>query len=295
MLKIIYIKSLIYFARLFHFITGVKESRLEPIICRKLTGIDYVLITKTSDGLKWKLPLGSYVDCKIALDALELNVLKFVHSLKIEKTIVVDMGANVGGVTLRLAKCVGKGGEVIAYEPNPETRGRLIENIKLNGFHNVTIIPKGVWSSEDSFDLLLPKHSNTGTASFLDKESNLGGEKVNVEVESFDQRWKSIGKKKVSLVKMDIQGAEEEAIKGMEEMLKACKPFVIMEVAGESQRFSQRISSVAQTFAACGYASCTLLKIKEASQKHFTIDEAIKGNWDHLSGDIVFSPNEKKE
>ena len=51
---------------------------------------------------------------------------------------VIDVGANIGTVTLLLANIVGKNGNVYSIEPHPTTHRYLVENIKLNKFENVT-------------------------------------------------------------------------------------------------------------------------------------------------------------
>lgn len=48
--------------------------------------------------------------------------------------VCVDVGANVGYFTLVMAELTGEGGRVVAYEPEPDTFGLLVRNVKANGF-----------------------------------------------------------------------------------------------------------------------------------------------------------------
>ena len=50
----------------------------------------------------------------------------------------VDVGANIGLYALLFAKVVGQSGRVVAFEPDPDNHDRLVSNVGLNGFRNVT-------------------------------------------------------------------------------------------------------------------------------------------------------------
>ncbi|MCC5790912.1 MAG: FkbM family methyltransferase [Opitutales bacterium] len=287
-MKKCYIKSLILLVQLINFILRRKSSRLNSILSKYFSGFTEVIKISTRDGLKWEIPIASYVDCKIAMETLELPILRFISEQNLSGAYVVDMGANVGGVTVRLAKAVGSSGKVIAYEPNPVIAERLRKNLLLNSFNQVEIIQMGVWSEPGSFELHLPHHHNAGTASILDKESNINGTVVEIDVEAFDFRWKQLECPNIKLVKMDIQGAEKEALKGMSHMLNKCKPNVIIEVCGESKRFDQRISDLAFFFETMGYSKMTLLGYHTDKDLTITIDKAKDRSLDIFSGDVCF-------
>jgi FkbM family methyltransferase len=135
--------------------------------------------------------------------------------------IVVDAGANVGSFTVKAAEAVGKSGIVIAMEPEANSIILLRRNIEANELRNVVIIPKGVWGGVGRLRFILPptrdglslyRHEMYGT-----RDSN---EFVEVQVDTLDNILRELGIKRADFIKMDIEGAEIEALKGMNETLK---------------------------------------------------------------------------
>lgn len=278
----------IYFIRGINKVLGKKRSRLNGMLSSFLCRSDQVLQVTTADGLKWKIRTASYIDCLIASDGLEPSILKLLQSQDLVGKWVVDMGANVGGLTLRFAKAVGESGRIIAYEPNPIVAKQLRENVDLNKLGNVHVLQMGVWSEAGSFTLFLPSHGNSGTASMIDKKSNAGGEEVQVFTETFDSRWSALGRPPIRFVKMDIQGAEMHALRGMHQMLRVCKPDLIIEITGLSANLPHQTSAIAQALAADGYNNAQYLGANGATEIA-VFAELIAGKQDNLSGDILFT------
>jgi FkbM family methyltransferase len=190
----------------------------------------------TIDGLKYELDPTSYVDLLVATERFEPEVLAEIGSVLSKGDWAVDLGANIGGATLRMAAACGHAGGVIAYEPNPSVAQSLTRNLELNEFKHVTVVERAAGDSQSTIELFLPSHKNLGTASTVDRESNVGGRVIDVPVEPVDARWRQVGEPDVRLVKMDIQGGEYSALKGMSALLAACKPVIVLEY---SARMSQ--------------------------------------------------------
>jgi FkbM family methyltransferase len=140
---------------------------------------------------------------------------------------VIDIGANVGHYTLRLSKLVGSGGRVYAFEPVPETFALLVGNLNFARADNVSFFNCG--ASEQSFtaQMGIPVH-NTGlpnlyearlNPSFASKTSNV----ICIAIDGLNIL------DKVKLVKVDVEGHELEAIKGMIELVTRYRPILIVE------------------------------------------------------------------
>jgi FkbM family methyltransferase len=136
------------------------------------------------------------------------------HNLKEGET-VVDCGAYIGEFTLYAAKAVGPSGRVIAFEPDPAIYKRLMANIELNGFANVAALNKGVWSRAGTLKFV---GDSIKGYSFMSAEKDAAA--IDVPVVSLDDELKSLNITKVDFIKMDVEGAELEALKGMARTLK---------------------------------------------------------------------------
>ena len=131
-----------------------------------------------------------------------------------EGQIVIDAGAYLGGFTLYTAKKVGKTGIVIAFEPDPNNLKILKTIIKKSGLKNIILIKKALGDvikkveleSADNYSSIVIKTSKNPT--FKVKQTTL------------DKELKKLGIKKVDFIKMNIEGAEINAIKGSNLILK---------------------------------------------------------------------------
>jgi FkbM family methyltransferase len=125
---------------------------------------------------------------------------------------VLDEGANVGYMALLAAHAVGPAGQVVAVEPEPANVALLRANVWLNGFANVRVLPVAAWSRRE----LLPLRFN---------RDNRGDHQVGVPGEPEARLVPAaplddlLGDVVVDVVKVDTQGADHEAIAGLERTL----------------------------------------------------------------------------
>jgi FkbM family methyltransferase len=128
--------------------------------------------------------------------------------------VVVDLGANVGLFTLAAARAVGAGGHVHALEPAPDLVGALRVLAKLNQIAGVvTIHPVAAGAQEGSAELFLA--STSGHNSLFAEDSGLPSTKVRVApLDALIAPGTA-----VSFVKMDVEGAELQALAGMKRVI----------------------------------------------------------------------------
>jgi FkbM family methyltransferase len=134
--------------------------------------------------------------------------------------VVLDIGANIGYYTLIFAKCVGPTGHVFAYEPEPGNFSLLRENVSTNGYRNVTLCQTAV-SDRAGHNRLYLDEANAGDCRLYD--SGDGRRAVGVETVRLDDCLAAFPGK-IGFVKMDIQGAEPAALRGMQSLLHAHRP-----------------------------------------------------------------------
>ena len=137
--------------------------------------------------------------------------------------IVLDCGAHVGVFTA-LALNWGAA-RVIAIEPAPENLYCLRRNFPAEIADNrIAVVEKGVWSSEGLLDLRIS--NTTSTADSFVQPGN--GDLVKVPVTTIDNLVDVLNLPRVDYIKLDIEGAEREALSGARETLRRYHPKVMV-------------------------------------------------------------------
>ncbi|MEM4035811.1 MAG: FkbM family methyltransferase [Fervidicoccaceae archaeon] len=147
--------------------------------------------------------------------------------------VFVDVGAHVGKYTVPVAKIVGDEGLVVAVEPHPENYETLVENIELNGLSNVVALNIAAWSGEGALKLFI---GDSGGHHSLKVNRGLGS--VEVRARALDDVLDELGVERVDCVKIDVEGAELEVLKGLVKTLERFRPTVIVE-AWEPERIRE--------------------------------------------------------
>lgn len=138
---------------------------------------------------------------------------------------VLDIGANIGHYTCRLSQLVGQTGRVISVEPVPETFELLASNVCALPLRNVTLL--NIAASEDSgvLGMSIPAFDtglkNYYRASLTDAQSNLQVIHIPLDALALTQT--------VTLAKIDVEGAELSALKGLSGLLERDHPVLIIE------------------------------------------------------------------
>lgn len=142
--------------------------------------------------------------------------------------VFVDAGANFGIYTVMASKAVGEMGRVISFEPSSRAFPVLMRNIAMNGFKNVLAFPIAL--ADKAGKTSLYHHSAVGSDA-LAKDSTFDPNAYaqNIDTESLDNVVRRTSVAKVDMIKMDIQGAEELALRGATEILTSMRPVIMFE------------------------------------------------------------------
>lgn len=139
--------------------------------------------------------------------------------------IMIDVGANIGNHTLALSDLFDR---VICYEPHPVTRLLLEANIALAGTRHVTVRPFALGDCAAEVTLRVVDPGNLGSARISDAGSD-PGHNVSVRLGDTDLD-EALGKDEaIRLVKLDIEGYEPRAIRGLMRHLRQHQPLVAFE------------------------------------------------------------------
>jgi len=154
--------------------------------------------------------------------------------------ICVDAGANIGHYTFFVASHVGPRGKVTSFEPNPAYSTLLKRSIEANGFgERVTVETRALWerTGEHLTFYLSGDPNNSGLSSLILQGDLLSRDHViNVETVAFDDWARERSMARVRLVKIDVERAEHQVIKGMAGMLRDARiDYLIVEMLAHGE------------------------------------------------------------
>jgi FkbM family methyltransferase len=151
--------------------------------------------------------------------------------------IVVDIGAHMGRYTIISSKRVGTNGKVVAIEAHPGNFEMLNRNIKLNQLTNVIPLNYAVYSKETKIKLYLPEEDSGFTIYNTIMSNRAGTEDKFVEVNANTLdcllQINQIREEEVNWIKIDVEGAEFEVLKGATNVLSKSKDIsLLIEIHG---------------------------------------------------------------
>lgn len=182
------------------------------------------LPVREADGLKW-VARGPHTDDWIAIgheDALA----PILDSLLPDGGVFADVGAHVGRWALRLA---AKASVVYAVEANPDTVAVLRYNIAVNEISNVDVVEAAVWDSHTVLTLDKPKAVTSGSTRVSDTWAGNPEAAGQVEVTAAPLDDLLDGVTQLDLIKLDVEGADLHALRGMAGLLAAARPVLFIE------------------------------------------------------------------
>ncbi len=137
-------------------------------------------------------------------------------------TVVVEVGAHIGTHTVALSRLAGPWGRVYAFEPQRKIYRELHHNLALNGVGNAVILRYAVGAGETRIVEMNPvtggNEGGTGVGH--------GGDRA--ELRTLD----GFGFERVSLLKIDVEGYENEVIDGAVDTIRRNRPAIVLEIAG---------------------------------------------------------------
>jgi FkbM family methyltransferase len=199
--------------------------------------------------------------------------------------VVIDGGANIGLFTLLAAALVGSGGRVIACEPSPPTMDLLRENVDYNRLDWVQLREVAIAETNGRLSMRVFE-PGSGHSSFAPLSAEASAE-VDVEVTTLDEIAASVGGR-VSLVKLDIEGAELRALRGATGLLTGSRPDFIIELEPEHlKRQGCSVAEMQELFENAGYVGYSIAEVPKR----------LPEKWIRPAGDpnVVVRPRERAD
>jgi FkbM family methyltransferase len=205
-------------------------------------------------GMKMRLDLQSEKD--YWLGAYETELQNAVRQFVQPGWIAYDVGANVGYISLMLARAVGEAGRVIAFEALPANIERLRNNIALNSLTpRVQTIHAAVGAASAPVRFLIGPSDDMGKAAGSAGRQAAYAESVEVPGISLDEFVYTHSNPAPHIIKMDIEGGEVLALPGMKRLLAEARPLIFLELHGpEAARLAW------ETLTAAGYKIARMQK-----------------------------------
>jgi len=197
----------------------LRALHLDENIYRKKIHHGIYLLVNASDHVQLHLFWYGYY---------EKDTIALWRSLIRKDGIIVDIGANIGYYSV-IAAQKATDGLVYAFEPSSKTYAQLLDNIATNGLHNIEALPMAVGAPAGMQPFYVSGPDNTAMSGLREAE-NFSGITEMVNVVSFDEWAAATNITRVDCIKMDIEGAETDALLSMKQTLLQQQPVLFIEI-----------------------------------------------------------------
>ncbi len=170
--------------------------------------------------------------------------------------VFVDVGANIGWFVLVAAPLVGDTGAVVAVEASPAIHARLAAQIRENGLTNVRTVNEAA-GAQDSWVTIVDGPAWNSAQSAV----TAGGPQPGaVRCRPVDAMLRTDEIARIRVVKIDVEGAEYEVVRGLDPLLDALPDDaeIVVEVGPGRTRSTERVPELWATFARRGYTGYEL-------------------------------------
>jgi len=161
------------------------------------------------------------------LGCYEAGTLRFIRESVSSDSTFVDVGANIGAMTLFAAKLVPDG-RVLAFEALPHIADDLRHNVAINGFTNVDILQVALGERYGYADIF-PNLEERGSSSLLEKTNDPRAydKPQRVPIFPLDHFTRAAGR--IAVIKMDVEGYEARVLEGAQQTIEEHHPKIILE------------------------------------------------------------------
>jgi FkbM family methyltransferase len=185
------------------------------------------------NGSRYEGRTGNYIDSHLFFyGAFEKPILYFLRdtmkSAYSNQGVFLDIGANTGQHSLFMSPYAK---EIHAFEPWEPVVKRFRRMVENNHIKNIVIHPFGLGDENSKKRFFKPADNNLGTGSFVEGFQQDNSPEGELEIRTGDHALEKAGVTSVALIKMDIEGYEKPALKGLRRTLQAYRPIVEFELS----------------------------------------------------------------
>jgi FkbM family methyltransferase len=196
------------------------------------------VVSNFAGKLKMNVDMNSYMGGSIFWCGFHhVSEILFLNQFLTSKSVFIDIGANQGEFSIFAASKVSEG-KVISFEPVQKQYQRLTENSALNQFKTIETHYFGLSNANGELPIFTSPETQLHSG-WHDGLSTLYASKdkqqfqQNVQLKVFDFEFEN-KLERIDLIKIDIEGAELFALKGMQQHLQKFKPAILIEMNDET-------------------------------------------------------------
>jgi FkbM family methyltransferase len=184
------------------------------------------LIETRLDGMRFHMRLNDPFHYDLVLGEHEQDIQKWLRENVKQGMVVIDVGANVGSYALFLARLVGPTGRVVAIEADPDIATLLVANMRENNLAQASVLQGAAYRQAGTIRLGRAAASTSYSGLYYEGAA----EWVDVPAFTLDSVARSEGLTRLDLVKIDAEGAEDDVIDGMSDLLGTLRPDILVEL-----------------------------------------------------------------
>lgn len=239
-----------------------RESLLLPRIMRSLfrhaSGL--AMVNDFDGNLRIRLDLAEHMQRRIFwIGYYNREIVALLNRLIRPGMVVVDIGANIGEITLVAANRTTHSGQVIAFEPMARIAEQLEENIRENGLTWAKAVRLGVSNRPGEAHIYQPFNSdssepNRGLGTLYPDEPDARPSQT-ITLTTLDRYFEDHPVERLDIIKIDIEGAELACLEGARNTLLRYKPAIVIEIqAATAANAGYKQSDILELLSDLGYA-----------------------------------------
>jgi FkbM family methyltransferase len=220
--------------------------RRSPSLATSVQRRETILWSKYLGDLRVLIDLGNVIEASLLSGTYDTELARVFDQFVKPGHCCIDVGANVGAVTLHLAKLVGPQGHVVAVEPGPPYFERLGHNLELNPKigDRVTPVKVGLADAPGTLHWQADPDAPYNAWMFDVKPWEAAGLGTPIPVETLDGLVERLCLPKVDFIKIDVETMELEVLRGGRRTLQGFRPVVLFETMEWARAYRQQVSGI---------------------------------------------------
>jgi len=250
--------------------------RRRPSLASSIRRTQTILWSKYVGDLRVLIDLGNVIEASLLSGTYDTELARVFSQFVKPGNCCIDVGANVGMLTLHLAKLTGPQGHVVAVEPGPPYFERLVHNLELNPkiSDHVTPVKIGLADAPGTLRWQADPDAPYNAWMFDVKPWECADPGTLIPVETLDGLVDRLRLSKVDFIKIDVETMELEVLRGGWRTLRYFRPIVLFETMEWARVYRQQVSGIdvffelAALLQSLDYTTCELARdgtIREVS------------------------------